>query len=179
MITLISATNRPGNRTQHIVAFLQEATKAQKVECEVLDLQKLPPELMQPESYASKPSGFQPFQDAILKSDGIIMVLPEYNGSYPGIAKYFIDMLQFPESLSGVPSAFVGLAAGRWGGLRGVEQMQTIFQYRKAHLFGERVFLPAIPTLLDESSKLIDPDARQRLLHFLEGFFSFVEKFQG
>ena len=27
---------------------------------------------------------------------GILTVVPEYNGSYPGVLKYFIDMLRFP-----------------------------------------------------------------------------------
>jgi len=74
-------------------------------------------------------------------ADGIVTVVPEYNGSFPGVLKYFIDMLRFPESLYGIPAAFVGIAAGEWGALRAVEQMEMVFQYRHAHLFGRRVFI--------------------------------------
>ncbi len=179
MITIISASNRPENLSQHIAGFLARETEARGIEYRMLDLQKLPPELMSPGSYASKPAEFQPFQKAVLKARGIIMVLPEYNGSFPGIAKYFVDMLQFPESLSGVPSAFVGLAAGRWGGLRAVEQMEMVFQYRKAHLYGNRVFLPAVPKLLDDSGTLTDQETRDRLLQFLDGFLGFARALAG
>ncbi|RLE20696.1 MAG: NADPH-dependent oxidoreductase, partial [Acidobacteria bacterium] len=30
-------------------------------------------------------------QEAILETDGILTIVPEYNGSYPGALKYFID----------------------------------------------------------------------------------------
>jgi len=45
----------------------------------VLDLAKLPPEIFLPTSYAEKPKSFLPFADAVLKSDGLHVVTPEYN----------------------------------------------------------------------------------------------------
>jgi len=58
----------------------------------------------------------------VLMAAGLHVVLPEYNGSYPGVLKYFIDMLKFPESFENKPAAFVGVANGQWGALRAVEQ---------------------------------------------------------
>ncbi len=119
----------------------------------VLDLAKLPPEIFSPASYAEKPKSFLPFADAVLQSAGLHVVTPEYNGSVPGVLKYFIDMLKFPESFEHRPVCFTGLAAGMWGALRPVEQLQAIFGYRNAHLYPERVFLPQIYNLLDDSGK--------------------------
>jgi len=76
-----------------------------------------------PSSYAEKPKAFHPFAEAILKSHGLIIVTPEYNGSVPGILKYFIDMLKFPESFEKRPVCFVGVSAGIWGALRPIEQL--------------------------------------------------------
>lgn len=72
-------------------------------------------------------------------------------------------MLRFPESLYEKPAAFVGLANGRWGGLRAVEQLEMVFQYRHAHLFGRRVFLPAIGERVDATGRLTDLEALDRL----------------
>jgi len=44
----------------------------------VLDLAQLPPEIFSPASYAEKPKSFQPFADAVLQSDGLHVVTPEY-----------------------------------------------------------------------------------------------------
>ena len=75
-----------------------------------------------------KPAAFARFSSAILTSDGVHLVTPEYNGGAPGVLKYFIDMLKFPEAFEQRPVAFTGLAAGQWGALRPVEQLAAIIQ---------------------------------------------------
>lgn len=72
------------------------------------------------------------------------MVVPEYNGSFPGALKYFIDMLKFPESLEHRPIAYTGLADGLWGGFRAVEQLQMVCNCRNAYGLPERVWFPHI-----------------------------------
>jgi chromate reductase, NAD(P)H dehydrogenase (quinone) len=178
MITLIVGTNRPGSNTRKIAAHLEEIYAALKAPLRVLDLAQLPPEIFSPSSYAEKPKSFQPFADAVLQSSGLHVVTPEYNGSVPGVLKYFIDMLKFPESFERRPVCFTGLAAGMWGGLRPVEQLQAIFGYRSAYLFPERVFLPQINTLLDADGRLKDSELLGRLKKQTEGFVGFVERLQ-
>jgi chromate reductase len=179
MIVLIVGTNRPGSNTRKIAAHIEKFYAELKVPLHVLDLAKLPPEIFSPSSYAEKPKSFQPFADAILQSTGLHVVTPEYNGSVPGVLKYFIDMLKFPESFEQKPVCFTGLAAGMWGALRPVEQLQAIFGYRNAHLFPVRVFLPQINNLLDASGKLKDAELLARLKSQADGFAEFVEKLKG
>jgi chromate reductase len=175
MITLIVGTNRPGSNTRKVAAQLEEIYAELKVPLHVLDLAKLPPEIFSPTSYAEKPKSFLPFVDAVLKSDGLHVVTPEYNGSVPGVLKYFIDMLKFPESFEHKPVCFTGLAAGMWGALRPVEQLQAIFGYRNAHIFPVRVFMPQINSLLDASGKIKDAELIGRLKSQVEGFSKFAE----
>jgi NAD(P)H-dependent FMN reductase len=176
MITLIVGTNRPGSNTRKVAAQIEEMYAGLKEPLHVLDLAQLPPELFTASSYAEKPKSFAPFADAVMKSSGLIVVTPEYNGSLPGILKYFIDMLKFPESFEKRPVCFVGLAAGVWGALRPVEQLSAIFAYRNAHIFPERVFLPQINQLLDAQGKLNNPEIIGRLKAQAEGFIAFVDK---
>src|SRR5271169_1448807 len=163
MITLIVGTNRPGSNTRKVAAQFEEIYAELKVPLHVLDLAKLPPEIFSPTSYAEKPKSFLPFADAILKSDGLHVVTPEYNGSVPGVLKYFIDMLKFPESFEKRPVCFIGLSAGMWGALRPVEQLQAIFGYRNAYIFPERVFMPGIGKLLDEAGRFTSEEMEKRL----------------
>ena len=176
MISLIVGTNRPGSNTRKVAAQLEEIYAGLKVPLRVLDLAHLPPEIFSPASYAEKPKLFQPFADAILQSDGLHVVTPEYNGGIPGILKYFIDMLKFPESFERRPVCFTGVAAGIWGALRPVEQLQAIFGYRNAYLYPERVFLPQINNLLDASGRLKDAELSGRLKAQAGGFTDFVER---
>src|ERR1700744_4364948 len=118
MITMIVGTNRPGSNTRKVATQIEGIYAAMKEPLHVLDLAKLPPEIFSSSSYASKPASFAPFAEGVLKSTGLIVVTPEYNGSVPGVLKYFIDMLKFPESFERRPVCFVGGAAGLWGALR-------------------------------------------------------------
>jgi NAD(P)H-dependent FMN reductase len=104
------------------------------------------------------------------------VISPEYNGGIPGVLKYFIDMLKFPESFERRPVCFTGVAAGIWGALRPIEQLQAIFGYRNAHIFPERVFLAQINSQLDEGGWLKNPELLGRLRKQAEGFVDFVEK---
>ncbi len=178
MIVIISGTNRPGSNTRKVTAHIEATYAALGVETQLLDLAELPPEVFQPIAYAEKPSSFQRFSDAVLSSDGLVIVTPEYNGSFPGVLKYFIDLLPFPESFEHRPVCFIGLAAGIWGALRSVEQLQTIFGYRNAYIFPERVFMPGIGKVLNEAGQFISEDMPKRLAKQAEGYTAFVEKLQ-
>jgi chromate reductase, NAD(P)H dehydrogenase (quinone) len=179
MITLIVGTNRPGSNTRKVAAEIEEIYAELKVPLHVLDLATLPLEIFSPQAYAEKPKSFLPFSEAVLQSAGLHIVTPEYNGGAPGVLKYFIDMLKFPESLENRPVCFTGIAAGVWGALRPVEQLQAIFSYRNAHIFPVRVFLPQIYNLLDDAGKIKDAELYERLHAQAAGFAKFIEKIKG
>jgi NAD(P)H-dependent FMN reductase len=179
VLTLIVGTNRPGSNTRKVARQVEEIYQGLSVPLKVLDLAQLPPEIFAPSSYASRPASFQPFADAVLQAEGLIVVTPEYNGGMPGILKYFIDMLEFPASFEGRPVCFVGLAAGQWGALRPVEQLQLIFGYRNAFLYPERVFLPRVGQLLTDDGRFKDTELSERLKTQADGFLDFVERQRG
>ena len=154
MFVVISGTNRPGNNSIRVAQIAADRMMKQGAQVEILDLCDLPPELFLPESYGTKPAAFAHFQKAVLEAEGLITVVAEYNGSFPGVLKYFIDMLQYPESLNNKLCTFIGLAAGPWGGLRAVEHLSMVYQYRLAHLFSKRVFIPNINKVLLEDNTL-------------------------
>jgi NAD(P)H-dependent FMN reductase len=179
MITLVVGTNRPGCNARKVGAQIEEIYRELKEPLKVLDLAHLPPEIFHPSSYAEKPASFKPFSDGILQSSGLVVVTPEYNGSLPGVLKYFIDMLKFPESFERRPVCFIGEAAGMWGALRPVEQLQAIFGYRNAYIYPERVFMPRINDLLDANGKIKDAELVERLRDQQKGFIEFVRKLKG
>jgi NAD(P)H-dependent FMN reductase len=176
MITVISGTNRPGAMTAHVARTVDSLLRDGGMTTRVLDLAQLPPSMFDPEAYTDTPPELSPFVDAILNADGVLTVVPEYNGGFPGVLKYFIDMLPFPESLMDRPAAFVGLSSGRWGAVRAVEQLKMVFQYRHAHLYGRTCFLPMIGRLLDDDGRLHDPDSRRRLAAMVRGFALFCRQ---
>lgn len=175
MITIIAGTNRPGSNTLKVAQYLLEQYTQSDIQARILDLGKLPADCFAPAAYAEKPEGFQPFASAVLESSGLHIVTPEYNGGFPGVLKYFIDLLPFPESFEGRPVAFTGVAAGQFGALRPVEQLQQIFAYRNAYLYPNRVFLMGVFNLIDDAGKLSDEKTLERLNSQVSGFATFVQ----
>ena len=179
-ITIISGTNRAGANSLKVANHIEEMYKAEGVEANVLNLQNLPKEIFDPTIYSQKPKpqSFQPFQDAITNTDGIVIVIPEYNGSYPGALKYFIDMLSYPDSFEKRPVAFVGISSNPWGAIRPVEHMQGVWGYRNAFMFNERVFIPKVWGELDEEGRIKEGMVRDLLLSQTENFCSFIRGLQ-
>lgn len=175
VIAQIVATNRPESNTAKVAAHVAEIYAAKGATLDVVDLHKLPPEIFSPSSYAQKPVGFAPFQDALTKAKAVVVVTPEYNGGFPGVFKYFIDMLKFPETFAGKPFAFVGLSAGMGGAVRPVEQFSTLVVYLRGILYPGTVNIPLINDHI-AANKLTNKTIIERIEKQAEGFIKFVEK---
>lgn len=173
-ILIISGTNRPDSNAMNVSRVLKAHYAAAGARADILSLTDLPREVFEGGAYAAKPPGMLTIQQRVLDAGGLHVVTPEYNGSFPGVLKYFIDMLKFPESFERKPVAFTGEAAGIWGGLRSVEQLQMIFGYRNAHIYPERVFIPAVGAKFGGDGQLIDGDIDARLTAQARGFARFV-----
>lgn len=176
MIVVISGSNRPGSRTRRVAReVVRHLEAAGAPALHLVDLEVVPAEVYAPSSYGKPPAALADHQAAILAAQGVLTVVPEYNGSFPGALKYFIDLLKFPESLRGVPAAFVGLSAGEWGGLRAVEQLEMVFKYRQANLYGRSVYVREVHKQLGEDGRLAGP-IDERLAGLAKGFLEFARQ---
>lgn len=176
MISVISGTIREGSIGRKVAALVVGMYEELGEEVTLLDLKDMPAGAFSSDAFKEKPDAFvSGFTDKVLASDGLVVVVSEYNGSYPGTLKHFVDLLPFPQSFDCRPVAFIGLAGGYYGGLRAVEQLQMVFAYRNAYLFNRRVFIPDSYTVLDETGMIKDPELRDRLELQAEKFRAFTK----
>ena len=173
-ILLISGTNRSGSNSMKIARIIEGHYRKASVPVSLLGMDELPAEIFRPDAYMNKPPAMVELQRRVLDAHGLHIVTAEYNGSFPGVLKYFIDMLKFPESFDRKPVAFVGVANGMWGGLRAVEQLQMVFGYRNAHIYPDRVFIPNVNARLTADGQLTDQDIDARLAKQAAGFAKFI-----
>ncbi len=103
----------------------------------------------------------------------VLIVSSEYNGSYPGALKYFIDFWTYPDSFEFRAAAFVGLG-GRYGGVRPIEHLQQVFGYRNCFTYPERVFLFNVWSLFKEG-KISDATTLNLLRQQVTGFTKFTD----
>lgn len=171
---IISGTDRPGSNTLKISKYIQSLYAQLGEHVEILDLQQMKPTLHADLHYGKPSDDMQSYVSKVLASEGLIVVCPEYNGSMPGILKYFIDHMKFPESFEFRPVCFVGLG-GMFGALRSVEHLQQIFGYRNAFIYPERVFMMNVFKTVNSDGQVTDELMKSLLLSQAKGFQKFTE----
>ena len=175
-VLLVSGTNRPGSYCLRVARRIEGFYREAGVPVSLFSLLDLPPSIFDPASYAAKPPEVLAVQRRVLDAAALHLVVPEYNGGFPGVLKVFIDHLKFPDSFEHKPVALTGESNGAWGALRPVEQLQQIFSYRNAHLFPTRVFIPRVQTAVADDGTIASEELDARLRHQAVNFAAFVRK---
>ena len=173
MITIIAGTNRRGSLSSVFANEIASIYSRQDVQSKVLELADLPLETFSPDAYVDKPAKVLDFTQHVLNASGLVIIVPEYNGSMPGALKLFIDLLPYPESFEGRPVCYVGIASGQFAGLRPVEHLQQVFGYRNAYNFPRRVFVPSVHNVASTENGLTDEDLKIRLTDQANQFLKF------
>ena len=76
--------------------------------------------------------------------------MPEYNGSFPGIFKLMMDISDITKCWNHKKVMLVGVANGRAGNLRGIDNMTNMCHYMKMNVFHNKLPISSI------SSELVD-----------------------
>jgi len=126
-IVVISGSPRP-QRTSHQVALaiFDRLKTMENISAKLFDIREADfPNLDY--IYKKNPSASETmknFSEAIAASDGIIIVSPEYNGSFSGALKNAIDYFygEFSKKVIGV----VSVSTGKMGGIRAVMDLQKL-----------------------------------------------------
>jgi len=178
MITIISATNRPESRTEFVSRNLFEMIgKHTDEKINLIKLSEVDPGFIHPKMYEAEfqhPDLTKIQDEQIIPADKWILVSPEYNGSYSGIGKVFVDSLsirRYAETFKGKKLALVGVATGRAGNLRGLDHLTTSFNYLGMNVFPNRLPLSNIANHMVAEG--FDEDTTNTLDVFLKEFVGF------
>jgi chromate reductase len=157
MITVLSCTNREHNLTQVLAGFYYRSLISSGVEAKFLDFRNIPERMMfdNPVFNGNGVEMHAVAEEFIIHSDKIVFIIPEYNGSYPGILKVFIDGMK-PEWFRNKKAAIIGMSTGRAGNLRGMDHLTDILMYLNMHVMNNRLPISRFHTLLDENRELSD-----------------------
>lgn len=156
MITIISATNRPNSNTLKIAKNYAQLMEKQGVESKIFSLERLPKDFIATDLYNSRSENFQQLLDEyIVPAKKLVFIVPEYNGSFPGILKTFIDAIH-PDINRGKMVALVGVSSGRAGNLRGLDHLSGILHYLGIHILPNKQPISSVLTLLNEDGTLKD-----------------------
>jgi len=170
MITIVVGTNRRNSLSKTIALYYQDILSRHQAESQILDLSGLPPDFTATALYENfgKNELFNEYRTRMEQSEKFVFIIPEYNGSFPGVLKAFIDGMKYPDGLSGKKAAMVGLSSGIQGGALALSHLNDIFSYLGLNVLALRVKLAQIKTYMKEGkidnllyNELLDIQARQ------------------
>src|SRR5437868_9622370 len=161
-IPVILGTARQGRESEHVARFVFEQTRKRAgVETEFIDVRSLPMRLDDAGEQMKDPA----FSATIERCDGLLIVTPEYNHSYPGLLKHALDMnlKEYIHKAVGI----CGVSAGPFGGARVIEQLLPVLRELGLVTIFEDVNFGKIGSLFDEKGNLLDQNFIRRIDSFL------------
>lgn len=158
MISIISASARKNNKTIAFAKAYQQVLKSLGKESVLFSLEKLPLDYILENWYDYEQSKIQKvIDDVIVKNEKIVVLLPEYNGTFPGVLKLFIDSIH-PKYFKNKKIALVGISSGRAGNVVGMNQITTVFNHVNAFVLPNKLPISKIDDLFDIKKRKIDDD---------------------
>lgn len=146
MIKIIVGTNRPNALSKKIAIQYQDILEDLGTKAEIIDLKDLPNDFVFTALYENngKNEVYNQLHDKIEEGNKFIFVVPEYNGSFPGILKSFIDGMTYPNTFRNKKCALVGLSSGIGGGGIALSHLTDIFHYLGMHVLANKPKLAKI-----------------------------------
>ena len=146
MITIVVGTNRMNSVSRQVADYYQGILREKGAESQVVDLVDLPAEFTGNALYENngKNPEFNAIREKVQASDKLVFVVPEYNGSFPGILKAFIDGLKYPEGIRDKKGALIGVSSGVQGGVFAMSHLTDIFNYLGMHVLAVKPKLAGI-----------------------------------
>ena len=135
-ILVVAATNRPGALAQIVANYYVSILEKERKKARLLSLNRLEPDFMAKALYANKGKdpAFNTLAQEIEEAKKMVFVVPQYNGSFPGVLKTFIDGLRVGAEDKGEvfrykKCALVGVSKGSQGNILGLSHLTDILEY--------------------------------------------------
>ena len=147
-ITIISGSNRDNN-TKKVALEYQRLLLEKNVDTVLLALDEK--KLFERDAY------FVSMENEFLKpAQKFIIIMPEYNGSYPGILKLMIDNTEVSKVWWHKKVLLTGVSTGRAGNLRGMDHLTGSLLHIKMLVHPNRLPISVVDRLLDSANRFTD-----------------------
>jgi NAD(P)H-dependent FMN reductase len=150
-IPVILGTAREGRQSEKVATFIYGLAQKAGLETEIIDIREY--RIAATNNTGNIPHA-QKWREKIIRADGMIIISPEYNHTYPGELKMFLDMLY--KEYARKPVALCGVSNGPWGGTRGVQALRLTCIALGMHPILETVYFPFIQDRFDGEGKIKD-----------------------
>ena len=147
MYTIISGTNRIGSHTEKVAKEYQRLILAKGIQADIFSLNDIDP--------INRKEEFKKVEnDILIPTSKFIFIIPEYNGSYPGVLKTMIDYSDIRKTWHFKKALLTGVATGRAGNLRGMDHLADTLHYLKMNVHYNKLPISLIDKVMDANGTL-------------------------
>jgi len=169
----ISGTSRPDNYTAHALAIVVKAMRDEGADVRVFDAREMTLPFPGQEATADSAA----LLEVVSESQGVVIATPEYHGSYAAMTKLIIENLGFPSVLKGRPVALVGVAAGRIGAIKSIEQLRATCAHTGAVVMPGAVSVAGVRSVFEADGTCTDPAIDEALAGLGSSLLEYVKDF--
>jgi NAD(P)H-dependent FMN reductase len=162
-IPVILGTTRKGRMSAHAARFMvQQIERRGDIATELIDISDIP----LPIDDAGEDIKDKVFSQKMARADGLVIVTPEYNHSFPGLLKHVLDscLKEYIHKAAGI----VGVSAGAFGGVRVIQDFLPVTrELGLVNIFWD-VNFGNVQNVFDASGKLLEEAFIKRADKFLD-----------
>lgn len=147
MYTIISGTNRIDSHTEKVAKAYQALLKNKHIDAPVFTLKDI-------DLLNNKKDFLQKEIEILIPTTKFLFIIPEYNGSYPGILKMMIDYSDIRKTWYYKKALLTGVASGRAGNLRGMDHLSDTLHYLKMNVYYNKLPISSINKVMDVDGNL-------------------------
>jgi chromate reductase len=172
-IVTVSGTSRPDNYTSKALAVVNDELSGLGHPPEIFDARDLA--LTFPDEELTDDA--RRLRSAVEASAGVVLATPEYHGSFSAMTKLVIENLGFPSALQGKPIALLGVAAGRIGAIKSLEQLRSICAHVGGFVLPGAVSIAGVRRAFDEEGNCVDEGTEAALRDVASSLITFIENY--
>jgi chromate reductase len=166
MITILSATNRQDSMTLKMASVYYNILSEKISDVHLVSLENK-------NVWERSNDMLELEKNYLIPSDKFVFVMPEYNGSFPGILKVMLDNSDIKKCWWYKKVMLVGVADGRAGNLRGLDHMTNILHYLKMHVMYNKLPFSRINDELNKDGTIMNPRTEKIINDQIEEFLKY------
>lgn len=165
LYTIISGTNREGSHTEKVAYFYERLLESKNISTQLFNLKGFDP-MVRDDAFRQAENRF------LIPAQKFIFIIPEYNGSYPGVLKTMIDNTEIRKAWHFKKALLTGVATGRAGNLRGMDHLADTLNYLKMTVHYNKLPISRIDKVMNAEGKL-DEETSKAIGIQLDEFIEF------
>ncbi len=173
-VAIILGSIRIGRQTHKIAYYAEQKLKERGVETVMIDLADHPLPFM--DERATRPEieteEIAAMGTQLREADAILLVTPEYHGSFTGVLKNALDY--YWSEFARKPMGVIATGSGRMGGINASTQLQHVILSLGAYALPFKLLIPEVQHAFDEHMQPLREDVVKNTRRFLDEFMWFA-----